>query len=367
MKNKRWLTIFPELKQEHLNKDVGLIPDIMQLQKKYVSSILAVNPENGINEFTECEIIGINCDYLGKNIAVARFLINNAKKFDVINLYHFSLCETILWVLPYKMINRRGKVYLKMDLSTKYMHDYVDNKLMLFLRRRVIFLYDVITVESTIVCRFINRYYKNKVKLLPNGYWWNSITDLEDNARKNELLYVARIGAECKNSELLIKAFNITFHKHNWNLRMVGTIENSFEQWYKEYLSINPHLKDRIIFQGSVYDRNEMARLYSESKIFVLCSDYESFGIVLVEALSQGCYLIATDGINSISDIVIDSDIGIISKSGNEEDLADKILASIGNTSCYLRDKVEYRKAFANRQYSWDVLCNKVYELLNEE
>ena len=50
--------------------------------------------------------------------------------------------------------------------------------------------------------------------------------------------------------------------------------------------------KYRIEFLGF---RNDIEELYKKSSIFVLSSRYEGFGLVLIEAMSQGCAPIACD------------------------------------------------------------------------
>ena len=362
---RRWLTIFPDLKKEHLNKDVGLIPEIMQYEGKYKSSILTINRESDVSEYTSCNVIEIDENKLGKKISIAKYLIKNAKQYDVINMYHFSLSEALLWVLPYKMRNPKGKVYLKMDLSTKYMHDYTNNKIMLFLRKMVLPLYSLITVESSIVCDYVNKYYKNKVKLIPNGYYWGTNSLLINKNRKNEILYVARIGADCKRTEILIEAFERTLNQHNWMLHLVGPMEDSFKLWYEKKLDANSSLKDRIIYDGAIYDRERIEKLYDETKIFSLCSEYESFGIVLIEALSKGAYLIATEGINSSRDIIKNKNIGLITKTNDVNDLARNILKAINAEEIFDDDKVEFRIQYAKEKYLWTNICKKINHFLD--
>jgi glycosyltransferase involved in cell wall biosynthesis len=49
---------------------------------------------------------------------------------------------------------------------------------------------------------------------------------------------------------------------------------------------------DKIEYTGFV---ENMQKLYAESSIFVLSSRYEAFGLVLIEAMSQGCACVACD------------------------------------------------------------------------
>ncbi len=50
-----------------------------------------------------------------------------------------------------------------------------------------------------------------------------------------------------------------------------------------------PHLKERVIFTGAVYDKKELYREYSEAKCFALTSPIEGSPNVYAEALVHGC------------------------------------------------------------------------------
>jgi glycosyltransferase involved in cell wall biosynthesis len=52
---------------------------------------------------------------------------------------------------------------------------------------------------------------------------------------------------------------------------------------------------DNIIFNGLFIPPEKLINIYAGADIFVLPSFYEPFGIVLLEAMSQGCAIIATD------------------------------------------------------------------------
>lgn len=358
-----WVTVFPNLCVAHLNKDVGLIPHIMQQQLGYNSYILTINSSLKTGTYNEHNVVNIA---RGKNerIAISKYIYKNAKTIQVLNLYHFSFLETLLWVLPYKIRNPRGKAYLKMDLSTKYMHDYTDNKVKLFLRRLLFGLYNLVSVESSVVCRFINRYYKGRVIVIPNGYYWANAKASISLSRKNEIIHVARMGADCKCTDVLIKGFEKSLLYHNWTLRLIGSMEHEFKIWYETKINDNPELKSRIFYDGEITNREVLADKYANAKIFAISSEYESFGIVLIEALSQGCYLIGTEGINSLADIVTNEDIGMICESNNSSRFSDCIIRAVRKIEAENQEAVYNRIEYAEKNYSWEVIVKKIEKYL---
>ena len=80
--------------------------------------------------------------------------------------------------------------------------------------------------------------------------------------------------------------------------------------------------KYRIEFLGF---QKDMESLYKKSEIFVLSSRYEGFGLVLIEAMSQGCAPIACDYKGRQREIIQDDSQGLCCEPDHVEELADAI------------------------------------------
>ena len=65
--------------------------------------------------------------------------------------------------------------------------------------------------------------------------------------------------------------------------------------------------------------------LIEESDLLVLSSDYEGFGMVIIEALSVGTTVVSTDCNSGPSEILGDNEFGYLCKVNNPSDLAEKI------------------------------------------
>jgi len=63
---------------------------------------------------------------------------------------------------------------------------------------------------------------------------------------------------------------------------------------------------------------------YSRSQFFVLCSDFEGFGLVIVEAMACGIPVVSTDCPFGPSEIIEDGKTGLLAKM-EVQDLADKM------------------------------------------
>ena len=91
----------------------------------------------------------------------------------------------------------------------------------------------------------------------------------------------------------MVKAWNQIYHKYpEWRLEIAGLCDRP-----RNYLRIvnliqDFKIEDRTKLLGY---RTDVEQLYRDSEIFVLSSRYEGFGLVLIEAMSQGCAPVACD------------------------------------------------------------------------
>lgn len=96
--------------------------------------------------------------------------------------------------------------------------------------------------------------------------------------------------------------------------------------------------RGRLEFLGF---QRDMAKVYRESDMFVLSSRYEGFGLVLVEAMSQGCACIACDYNGRQSEILGDANTGELCVVNDVDALAKKME--------YLLNHEQVRKVFQEK------------------
>ena len=76
-----------------------------------------------------------------------------------------------------------------------------------------------------------------------------------------------------------------------WSLQIAGTGSEESLNYLKKSCKDNG-VEDSVEFLGF---QKDIEKLYQEASIFVLSSRYEGFGLVLIEAMSQGCACVACD------------------------------------------------------------------------
>ena len=172
-------------------------------------------------------------------------------------------------------------------------------------------VYKIVTV-LTEADKYIIGKRLNNVAVLPNPLSLSPI-DKRNINKENVLLAVGRLDAwYVKGFDVLIKSFakllngskvaeprskfksnDIAFKikEEGWKLQIAGTGSEESLNYLKQLCRENG-VEDFVEFLGF---RKDVEKLYQEASIYVLSSRYEGFGLVLVEAMSQGCACVACD------------------------------------------------------------------------
>jgi glycosyltransferase involved in cell wall biosynthesis len=359
-KQLKFVSIFPQSQNVHLIKDVGMVPYSMYRFCGYDGTLVCYR--NGEYPYLESEVRGLNIHFLkprfGEAVDMVLYLLKNSRRIDVLNLYHFIPRSFFLMFL-YLLMNRKGIFYLKTDISIR-----VFRKRFFPLKCRVFSLLFarvlkrvIISSESVAVRDRLQGFLGFEVPLIPNGVILRTPNPVD---KKNTLLYVGRIGDPDKGVDILLNAFALCAETVPlWTLVVAGPVEASFEGFISDYFEKHPELKKRVILTGNIQNRDALCALYSESKVFVLPSRWESFGIVLVEALAEGCYLVTTDSVAPAPEITGKGRYGRIVPAGNEEALADALSRSCGEASS-ADGLLNEMHAYVHDNFSWEIISRRL-------
>ena len=368
MKNKSLITIFLGAKQVHLYKDVGMIPYYFSKTLNW-NTALAYLSEKKIEEieyekYVDLKPIEYSENFIIRWFYICIFLFRISNRYSVVNLYHGGASSYLL-ILLLKIFGSRSKIYIKMDLNqVAFNKRYYNNfglriKTVEFVRKILDGIPDCFSVETKSFFDLLikeNRY-KDKLIYVPNGIF---DSDFDENIEKDDIiLTVGRIGDYEKNNELLVEAILMIPEDKliGWKIYFVGKVNSDFEKYIKEIYLKNEYLKKYFIFTGEINDKKYLYRLYSKAKIFCLTSRWESFGIVIPEAMNFGNYIITTD-FPAAHDMIINKDIGkIISHSA--ESLRDELINLLdGNVDW--RKTNEISQKIAKKFFSWEEIVKNI-------
>ena len=161
-----------------------------------------------------------------------------------------------------------------------------------------------------------------------------------------------------KNQDMLIKAFASSFQD---NLSIKLTIVGD-GPCYNELKALITKMK--LCKQVKLYgraDRIEIKNLLQNSDAFVLSSKYETFGVVVIEALACGLPVVATR-CGGIEDIVISNKLGFLSDI-NQKSLSLNLNKLYMNRFNYNKN---YIRKYVDNNFSEEVVIKKIEKLYKQ-
>jgi glycosyltransferase involved in cell wall biosynthesis len=126
-----------------------------------------------------------------------------------------------------------------------------------------------------------------------------------------------------KNQKLLLDAFARIAGHRDARLIICGEGELRGEL---EAHAAKLGIADRVVMPGFVIDPTPF---YCSADLFVLSSDYEGFGLVLVEAMRSGLPIVSTDCVSGPAEILADGRFGRLVPCGDAERLAAAMLEEL--------------------------------------
>lgn len=366
------------LSKTALFKDIGMV--IYYLTKNYNLNSKIVYTSNEVNPKIKCFrniklksikfiekynflqkfFLKIDKLFFLKNYPFLNYLIKNAKKIDNLMLFHLGR-DKFLIVFLYKLLNKNGKIYLKMDVGKlnnrrrkrfilkNYMLDYLCQKI------------DLISCETKGTYNKIlqeglyGNDISNKLIWIPNGFDEEYIIKENINIKKfeekdNYIISVGRIGTPEKNNELLLEAA-LNIDLKDWKVLFVGGYTAEFKDKFTKGIKEYKDKEDKIILVGNIENKKELYYYYNRAKVFVLTSLKEGFPLVFPEALRFGNYILTTD-VGGAQEITNDGKVGKILKTMLVSEIKDELLNIInGNIDL----KSNYNKALklAKDEFLW--------------
>jgi glycosyltransferase involved in cell wall biosynthesis len=361
----KFLTIFPYAQNVHLVKDVGMIPYVLYKELGYESSLACY--ENGSYPYLQNEVKGlkqifIKKRFLNDKLNILLFILKNFKKFDILQVYHFS-ADSLIFLLFFKILKifTSSKTYLKLD-SNESILEFRFRGISGWIIKKMILSISLITVETEMTFKKLSQLntFGNALRYLPNGFYdYGNKQEISFSTKKNTILTVGRIGSYQKDNETLLEAFKLFYLDNNdYSLKLVGPIEDEFLAYIDQYFDKNPNLRKVVSFTGPIYDRQELDAVYKESKIFVLSSRYEGFPLVFLEAMKAGCTVVSSD-VAAAYDVVGNDLYGRIFKIGDVIGLKKSLEILVRNNE-FIENNCRKIQKRAYEKFAWVNICKQI-------
>ena len=290
---------------------------------------------NGRGEYLNYLVDGVTLINLNSDRAYKALpkLISYLRDQKPIVMLSFMEIDNILSIIARMLsfINVRVIINIHALLSQEKRHSNNSNyKISITLSRYLYpFAHGIIGVSQGVVEDLVNRFgiSRHRCKTIYNpigsihekSYQINSLLSLGKHSFRPLILSVGTL-KKSKHFQNLIRGFNLVRLERDCQLAILGEGD---ERTNLEELIRELDLQNDVLLPGSVDDSFP----YMErATVFVLSSIWESFGLVLVEAMSAGTPVVSTDCPTGPSEILKDGLYGELVPVGNPKRLAKAII-----------------------------------------
>lgn len=378
----QWVTLFHPATNTHLIKDVGMVPKYVQ-RSGLVRTTLVCYANDAVYSHLDGEASGLQIRFIrntGKwfflEKAVLSFLWRESQCIDVLHLFHLSQ-ESLVYGLLYKMLNPTGILYIKADVDAEqfrrekrvqYSKKMFNNRLFKTLERAVLQRLNLMTVETREALSEFHRAYASYTSIirhLPNGVSDRSIDGYRQTAplKENWIITVGRLGTDQKNTSMLLDAVS-RLRLGKWRVALVGPVTESFARHVDQWRRDNPAAAEAVALTGEVNDRKQLYDWYSRARIFCLTSRWESFGLVLAEAMYCGAYVVTTP-VSSAVDMTANGRWGSIVPFDDPVQLASE-LCRLMEDGDHLDRKAKEAQMFCRRELTWSKISSDLIRMIFE-
>ena len=296
---------------------------------------------------------------------IANFLENQIEKvlhYQIQNSSYDIVHETY-YSREFLNFNRKKKVITVYDL----IHEKFDNlytKKNLSLKKRIIDESDVVICISNNTKNDLINYYKVPEKKIYVTYLGcDHLKDDPENGEFEDFFlpenFILFVGSRLKykNFKLFIESYaSSKIIRDEFEIVCFGG--GNFTDAEKKFFS-ELNLDKKIIHRHG--NDNLLSYLYKKAKLFIFPSQYEGFGIPLIEAMSLGCPVLASD-INVFREI---SENGINYFTNNDKKSLTENLEYLLKNEKNLNSKITFAKKISNK-YSWKKCANQTIEIYNK-
>jgi phosphatidylinositol alpha-mannosyltransferase len=213
--------------------------------------------------------------------------------------------------------------------------------------------------------KFAHKYFPADYSIIPNGidtrHFSPKVAPIDEFCDgKLNILFVGRLEKR-KGADYLLKAYQRVKHDiPNSRLIIVGPgtrLRRKYEKQVKKH-----DLKD-VVFSGYT-SYQELPRYYKTADVFCApATGWESFGIVLLEAMAVGKPIVASN-IDGYASILTHGAEGLLVPPKDEKGLAQALISLLRDEA--LRQEMGARGILKAQEYDWEHIAQRVEGLYNK-
>ena len=276
------------------------------------------------------------------------------ENFDIVDCSNFPYFPCFSTKL-HSMVKGSTLVITWLEVWDGYWYEYLGRKgiLGVLIERMVSRLSNsVIAISENTKQGLLTLGASRDIKVALSGIDFEEIDSAGPTDDKSDIIFAGRLIKD-KNVDLLIKSTGL-IKKAISNIKCL-IIGDGPERNSLEGLVSDLNLAQNVSFLGSLDTSQDVFSCLKASKVFVLPSTREGFGIVSLEANACGLPVVTVrHPQNAATDLVVDDKNGFLCEP-DEEDMAKKIMMALERTQDMSQDSLDYSK-----QYSWESVVDVI-------
>jgi len=187
---------------------------------------------------------------------------------------------------------------------------------------------------------------KDKVKCIPNMLVAYPEHEPKKTQIQKRVISVGRYAYQ-KGYDLLLESWRIVQEKHpDWFLHIYGSHDGGVGDYEQLQNQIKQCQISNVFLHQST---NDVYSCYVQSDFYVMSSRFESFGLVLIEAMSCGLPVISFDCKYGPQSIIQNGETGLLVPQGNTNKLANAICSMIENNE--MRQRMAMNARLESKKY----------------
>jgi alpha-1,3-mannosyltransferase len=202
---------------------------------------------------------------------------------------------------------------------------------------------------------------KKKIVLIGNGIDWGRLSKIKRSGNGKTLVYFGRIAKNKRIDRILHVVNGVKRKLPDVKLFLVG--KDWGERKKLEGVVVRLGIKENVAFTGEVSDK-KLHAILSKSDVFILASEYEGFGISVIEAMAAGLPVVVNN-IETMKELIRNGRNGYIVNFKNHNKTARVVLKLLRNKS--LREKIGESARYYSKKFDWSIVAanvEKIYETL---
>lgn len=268
-----------------------------------------------------------------KKFNIKAFVKESISSFKILYLKNKEMIEYLKYDDSDIIISTRithnymlGKYGYNNALKIAWEHNHHNDK-KLYIRS---LLHSIKKVDNfVLVSKELKQFYQNKTKT-KCVYIPNMIDDLPkavSTLKKHNLVSIGRLSKEKGYEDLIYTMFMLKEKEIKFHLNIIGDgpLYDSLKQKISEL-----ELDEEITLKG-FQNKEEIGKILMTSSIYLMSSYTESFGIVLLEAMSYGIPCIAFDSAQGANELIKNKINGYLIKERNQEEMVDRVIYLLSN------------------------------------